>query len=319
MIYLKVFIFILLTLTFTGLFFFLRKNHVVKHVLTDAYTALDEASLERNRAAKREALFRQTGGENAGFFARLLETPEKRFVYSGINRMLHIPFEIWLVLKTAAAAILYFAVFTISRHIFSGLAAVIIYFTLLYGVEQFLAYRNYKAVDENLLNMVNLMSNFSITSGEITSIFHQISRYLPEPLSSVLEECYYDAQTSGDTSTAMYAMIEKIEHPMFGEFVRNIEICASYTANFSIIVKNSRKLIRNEQRAKKERRAIANDNLVDMFLISLVLVAALFITDYLIDVSIWTILFHTGIGRLGLVIIGIIYFIFAVSVITAER
>lgn len=316
-IYLKVIIFILLLVSFTGFIYYLRKTKIIKQTLEDVRAALNEASIERARAAKRDILFQQN---KVGLWDRILEAPSKRFTYSGLGYLLHgVSFEIWIFLKITTAAILYFIVFAISKQVLSGFAALVIYFAVFYGVEQFLAYRNYKLVDEKLINLVDLMSNFSITSGEITSIFHQISRYLPNPLSNALEECYYDAQTSGDTSVALYTMAEKIEHPMFKEFVRNIEICANYTANFSIIIKNSRKLIQDEQRAKKERRAVANDNLVDMFIISLVLVAALFITDYLIDTSIWMILFQTGIGRLGLLVIGFIYFIFAVSVITAER
>lgn len=313
----KIIIYLLIFQAMVGFIYYLRKSDILKKTLKYAYKTLDEAAVERARESKRNMLL-QNGTK--GFLARFLERPNKRFIYSRLGGLVHgMSFELWLVIKMASAAVLYFLCLTINKNVVIGFAAILVYLASLNGIEYFLAYRNYKSVDDNLIKLINLMSNFSVTTGEITSIFHQISRYLPDPLCSVLEECYYDAQTCGDTSVALYAMAEKIEHPVFKEFVRNIEICAAYTANFAVIIGNARKVIINEQRSKKERKATANDNLMDMVIVSIVLIAALVLVDQLVETSIWHIIFHSVIGRIGLAVAAIFYLIFGISIATAEK
>lgn len=313
----KIMIFVLIFLSLTGLIYYLRQSDIIKKTLQHAYAAIDEAAVENARESKRNMLLQK---DETGFMAQLLERPRKRFIYSRLGYLVHgMSFEIWLVIKIASAAILYFACLTIKKDAVIGFVAIILYLVALVGMEFFLAHRNYKAVDDNLTKLINLMSNFSVTTGEITSIFHQISRYLPDPLGSVLEECYYDAQTCGDTSAALYAMAEKIEHPMFKELIRNIEICVNYTANFAVITANARKVIIDEQKSKKERRATANDNLMDMVIVSIALIVALMLVDNLIEFSIWQILLHSVAGHIALAAVTVFYVIFGLSVATAER
>lgn len=314
---LKIITFLLLAFASVGAAYCLQKGSILKKLLKNAYAALDEASVERAGTAKRNLLLQQS--EEKGFWLRLLERPERRFTYSRMTYVIHMPFELWTVLKCASAALLYFILMAVGRDVFTGLTGIVLYLLLLNGMEFFLAYRNYKSTDENLIKLINLMSNFSATSGEITGIFHQVSRYLPDPLGSVLEECYYDAQTCGDTSVALYAMADKIEHPMFKSLIRNIEVCVQYTANFSVIIDNSRRRLLDEQKAKRERKSMATENLVEMAIISAAMVLMLVLVELLLEVSVWQILLHTMPGHIAIAVIGACYLIFGHSFLTAER
>ena len=78
-----------------------------------------------------------------------------------------------------------------------------------------------RVTNENLLKCLNFLGNYSLTAGEITMVLGQVSRYVEEPLKGALEECAYEAQTTGDSSLALLSMAERIEHP---------KICLLYTS-----------------------------------------------------------------------------------------
>ena len=68
-----------------------------------------------------------------------------------------------------------------------------------------------RVTNENLLKCLNFLGNYSLTAGEITMVLGQVSRYVEEPLKGALEECAYEAQTTGDSSLALLSMAERIE------------------------------------------------------------------------------------------------------------
>lgn len=315
----KVILFVLMTLCFVGVAYMIRQKRVIRKALSEAYSALDTAAVRRAGNEKREIFMRQWTQQEEGTIRRLLQKPESRYRYSRLSAKTGLAFELWFILKLASAAAVYFVLVMATRSLLSALLGAAVYLSLFAAAEAVLAHRNYKAVDDSLLQFVNLLGNFSLVSGEITGVFHKVSAYLPEPLSSVLEECYYDAQTSGDTSVALYVLADKISHPVFKDLIRNIEVCANYTADFSIIMTNSRKVIRNARRAQKERRSMARENLVEMVIISVALLVAMGLVNMLVEVSVFDLLLHTTAGHIALILTAVCYTVFAVSVFTAER
>lgn len=320
MLWAKVLLFALLTISFIAFFWQIKRNKVLENTFLGAYDALDGAAMERARKAKRNILLQEDDERSKTFLEKFIEKPERKFTYSGLGRIFPgLTIELWIILILFSTAALYFILFTLSKSLFLSL---MISFGYLLGIEileTIMAFRNYRIVGDNLIKFLNMLGNFSITRGEVTGVFHEISRFLPEPLSSVLEECYYDAQTSGDTSSALYAMAAKMEHPKFQEIVTNIEVCTHYTANFKVVVDSCRKSILDEQRASMQRKSAAKSVTVNMLIISILLVVALFLVGQMIETSIWQILFHTVVGRGALFIIAVCYIVFGWKVITAER
>lgn len=311
----RMIIFLLLFLALTGMLYCLAAGDVLHRAVTHAQGALKTAALEGERAAKR----RSSGPEmRKKGIAGKMDRMRKLYVYSRIGSRTGLSFEIWLVCVLGSAAVVYFFVMLTGHALRVGLAAGLLDVAAFYAVQKICAYGNYRKTDAELIRMVDLLSNFSITSGEITDIFHQISRYLSDPLSSVLEECYYDAGTGGNTPLALYAMADKIEHPMFKDLIRNIEICINYTADFGVIVSNSRKVFLDAQRARKQRQAMANENLIDMVVVSAGMFASLVITDTL-GTGIWDILLQTTPGHVCIAVTAFIYTVFGVSVVSAGR
>ena len=154
-----------------------------------------------------------------------------------------------------------------------------------------------RVTNENLLKCLNFLGNYSLTAGEITMVLGQVSRYVEEPLKGALEECAYEAQTTGDSSLALLSMAERIEHPKIKELARNL-------------VDSSRRSAREYLRMEEERKGMLREAGINMALLLGMSVFALLTVDRLIDVSVWKIVSGTLPGHLAVGVYGLILFLF---------
>ncbi len=178
---------------------------------------------------------------------------------------------------------------------------------LLMNTFRFLEFRS---VNDDLLKCLNFLGNYSLTAGEITSVLGQVSKYLGEPLRGAMEECAYEAQTTGDHSTALLTMAEKVEHPKFKELARNLEISIRYMADLTTLVDSSRRSVREYLRTEEERKGMLREAAVNMGLLTAMSVFALLTVDRLIDESIWKILTGSLPGHLAVGSYVLILFLF---------
>ena len=165
---------------------------------------------------------------------RLMEFQQKNNVwyrieevlrYSGLRRrMPHFTAEKWV----AGNVLLIAAVFGGTQVLGCKMITSLLYLMITMAVEMILLntfrFLEYRSVNDNILKCLNFLGNYSLTAGEITGVLGQVSKYMEEPLKGVMEECAYEAQMTGNSSTALLAMAEKVEHPKFKELARNLEI-----------------------------------------------------------------------------------------------
>ena len=166
--------------------------------------------------------------------------------------------------------------------------------------------REMRSVNENLLEFLNFLGNYSITAGEVTSIFGQVSKYVEEPMKSALEQCSYEAQTTGDAGLALLAMAEKIEHPKFKEVVHNMEVSIRYCADFKILVDTSRRSVREYLRMGEDRKGMLREAVINMLMLIAMSVFALFAVDGLVDRSVWEVLLFTIPGKVSMGMVAVI-------------
>lgn len=264
---------------------------------------MDEAARRRLLENRRALLTLQ---KNHSFWYRL----EQELNYSGIKRRFpYLTAEIWLVVNIICLACLsgiLLSVFGWRRM----LVGIVVFLALEYFIFYVCKVKAFRSVNVNLIKFLDFLGNYSITAGELTGIFAQISKYVDEPLRTVLEECSYEAQTTGDASLALLSMAEKIEHPKFKELARNMEISIRYCADFSLLVKNSRRMMREYLRLGEERRSLMREALINMLLLMGMSVLALIVVNGLLETSVWVILWETIPGKIALCVIGFILFLF---------
>jgi len=275
-----------LMIAFVGVFWWIREKSMVHNVVARAY-----------RALKRQKT--------------LLARLDGILLYSGLHRRFPVltP-EIWILLELAGLCILCFVAAVWKLGVWVSILLIFAYAGVQYLILSFLMTREYNATDENLLKFLDFLGNYSITSGEVTSVLYQISGYLDEPLRSVLEECYYEARTLGDTGMALFSMAGKIQHPKFGEVIRNIEVTMRYSADFTILVSQSRRAVREHMRMRQERKSLAKEAGVNMLILGAMTIVIFKTVETLVNISIREVLLYSWAGRGCLLGIGMILFLF---------
>lgn len=291
----------LLFAAFFLLFFWIIRERVVERIFYRTAESLDAAARQRmkeNRARLPLLL------ERRGWLFRM----EQKLIYSGLAMKWNwMTPEIWILIRLAAGVGAYFVLLLGSGKWSLGIAAFGVVWGAFSVLEGALMSRNYRLVDEDLLKFLDFLGNYSITAGEVTGILSQISHYMEEPLKSVLDACFYEAQTTGDASLALLSMADKIEHPKFKELVRNLEISLRYSADFKVLVSNSRRAVREHIRARQERRAMMREALVNMVLLLVMSAVILIVVERLIGIRMKEVLLHTLPGRISLGMIGGIF------------
>ena len=297
----KIVLGICLFAAFFMLFVWLGSESLIRRLMHRTFESMDAAARQRVHENRKLLAVLQ---ERRGFLHRV----EQRLVYSGLTSKYHfLTPELWILGNLVLCAAGYFIVLILSRSFLAALAVLVGIQVLRSALESVLMARNYRAVNDNLMKFLDFLGNYSITAGEVTGILNQISKYLDEPLHSVLDACYYEAQTSGDVSLALLSMAEKIEHPRVKELVRNMEIGLRYSADFTTLVSSSRRAVQEHMRTRQERKSLVNEALVNMMILLGMSVVILLTVGQLIETSMQQILFETLPGRICLTVIIVIF------------
>lgn len=264
---------------------------------------LDAASRRRNLEERKRRLL----GAEGNIWSKL----ERNLYYSGIKlRFPHITVELWLAMHLVVVAI----TMVLGGGLLFDMEDVLL-ILLLFGIAeriilQRLRTKNRNIVGQELPQLLDFLGNYSITSGEITGVLLQVSRYIEYPLSRVLESCYYEAQTTGDTKAALLAMKDKIEHPKFKELVTNMEVSIRYCSDFSSLVSSSKRTLREYLKNAGERSGMMREALVSMALLLGMSYLVLWVVGHMVELSVPAMLFGTLPGKVALAGVGIIALMF---------
>lgn len=168
----------------------------------------------------------------------------------------------------------------------------------------FLSGRNYQRAEEQLLPFMNLIGNYSYTEDDLISIFGRIQPYLEEPYRSAVGECHLYARSTGDAVTALRELGMKIPHEQFQRLIRNLEICCQHEANYGEIIDDSREMLQDYLRNKKERDAVKKNARIEILLLLGGCLLVLRMIDGMTERGILEILQSTLPGKLLLVYCG---------------
>lgn len=300
---LKVIIFSCLLGGFYLLFYQGRILGSISRFLKKTQTDMDLAARQRGLENRRQLMELQ---ENHSLWFRL----ERLLYYCGIRqRFPGMSAEIWVAGGLAATGAL-FLIATAFGGIKAALCIIAAAMTAEAALLRYLRARNLRAVNDNLMKLLDFLGNYSITASEVTGTLDQVSRYMEEPIRTALEECYLEAQVTGDTGTALLSMADKVEHPKFQELARNMEISVRYCADFTALVSSSRRSMREHLRIAQERKAMLREAIVNMALLLAMSLAVLLTVGHLINLSFRELVWGTIPGRIGLGALGVIFLLF---------
>ncbi len=304
----KVVLFGMLFLFFGLLFYRMGKERFWNSVFYKVQDSLDTATKKREQEYRNSLLLQY---RRKGFLYRL----EKILIYSGVGiRFSWITPELGITIGLGVGGGVYFTGMLCGLPWWLSGTVVLVMYVAGYVFLSILILRNYNRTEEELLKFLDFLGNYSITSGEITSILRQVSAYLREPLKTVLEEGYLEAQTLGNTGLALMQMAEKIQHPKFKEIICNMEVSLRYSADFTILVSQSRRAVREDIRLRRERKNMAKEAWINILILGAMTVVILKAVETLVGVPMTQIIVGTTVGRFCVFGIGVILLLFAFQV-----
>ncbi len=243
---------------------------------------------------------------------------ERQLQYSGLkNRFPRLGVEWWIAGNMVLFAAL-FPLLCFAAGFWQGAAASAFLMLGEAFVLKALRSINLRRVGSNLMKLLDFLGNYSVTAAEATGVFSQVSRYMDEPLRSALDQCCHEARTTGDSGLALLSMAEKIEHPKFKELARNMEISIRHCADFSALVKSSRKSLREYMRISQERRVMLREAAVNMALLLVMSAAVLFTVGSLTGISVAKLVTGTVPGKIGICGMLLIFCLFAAQMYRAQ-
>lgn len=297
-----VWIFCLIFMGFLLLFGRIRWLETVKILLSKTREGMDQSA--RLRALEKRHRLQELQRKNT-----LIYRVEEFLCYCGIRRR----FPGYTAEKWIAGNLLgMMLVFCLLQGITGRFTVAALGTGLLCGAEYLilstLRAGELRSVNDNLLKCLNFLGNYSLTAGEITMVLGQVSKYVEEPLKGALEECAYEAQTTGDSSLALLSLAERIEHPKVKQLARNLEVSIRYMADLTMLVDSSRRSAREYLRMEEERKGMLREAGINMGLLMAMSLFALLTVDRLVDISVRDILYGTLPGHIAIgIYVGIIF------------
>lgn len=226
---------------------------------------------------------------------------DKMLEYSGIKRKLwYVNAEIFLAFMFLIMIVMFFAGVFVTKKIFAGIIASGISLTVIWLLIYFRSGKYYLKLEENLMTLLNLIDNFNKTEDDIVQIFKKTIAYVDEPLKGLLQDFCSEVKASGDVNQAFDNLGSKIEHKKCRLLIRNLQVCARYETNYSLVVKDLRSSMIDYLAIKAERKAIIANGRAELviLLISAALIISLFAN---ITGDIKNLLFNSFIGNVMLI------------------
>ena len=119
-----------------------------------------------------------------------------------------------------------------------------------------LCYRNKRITEKHLLELLNLISDYSLSESEITMILYRCGRMLPEPLKSALVKCHLSARSTGDTEQALYALRRSNDHFLFREIILLLELCSRSESDYQKVIIGCRDMVGRYLKEEKEKAGV---------------------------------------------------------------
>ncbi|MCR5720569.1 MAG: hypothetical protein K6F84_08385 [Lachnospiraceae bacterium] len=97
------------------------------------------------------------------------------------------------------------------------------------------AAKNYRATENQIKFFVNLVSSNAVLSTDLCTVLELCAPQVQNPIRDAILRAVNTTRISGDPGAYFWRLTREIEHPLFVQFIRNIEICSKTDANYKKI------------------------------------------------------------------------------------
>lgn len=281
-------VFLLFLYGFYQLFKYISK----RRSLYDTYEELSKISDERQE--KEEQLMKEEGRrEKTDFLTKL----DILILQSGIKRKL--PFltaEIYIAFAVLVAVICFAVTWKITGVILFSVMGGLAGASVTYIYMEILTNSKAKSIEEDMGVFLDMIAVYSKTSDDIVDIMGKVYPFIHEPLSTYVEEFYFEA-INKNAETAFMHLKYKIPHEKMNEILGNLETCSKSLTDYNTIANESQEQITIYLEGKKERANARMDGGMELLSFFVIAVAAFFCMAKFAELSIVDLLINTVGGQ----------------------
>lgn len=233
---------LVLVLLIVGMYFLVKaiREYEVFQKLRDSLDELDRQKLLEQR--------------KKSFLQKMLDRLDEKLVQAGVKKYLpRAGVEIYFLLNLLEFTL----IFVLAGEgiliplLFAGLA---VYLNQL--ILDILRYRNKRITEKHLLELLNLISDYSLSESEITIILYKCGQMMPNPLKEVLTKCHLSARSTGNIAQALYELRRSIDHFLFQEIILLLELCSRSDNDYQKVSVGCREMVSRYLKEEKEKAGV---------------------------------------------------------------
>lgn len=177
-----------------------------------------------------------------------------------------------------------------------------------------LRFRNKRIAEKHLLELLNLISDYSLSESEITMILYRCGQMMPNPLKEVLTKCHLSARSTGNTGQALYELRRSIDHFLFQEIILLLELCSRSDNDYQKVITGCREMVSRYLKEEKEKANVVRGLVGEAALMTGVAVYGIstmlreFAGDVGFGTSMADFFFHNPAGQMCLIIYTALFF-----------
>ena len=231
----------------TSSFLYISRKHLIVRGIENIYEQISASGEKRKVTQKR---LRQLYGSMG--HSDILSYIDTSVRYSGIQHKYGISTEIYMVLLVVLMAIGFVLASSLLKNPAAGLIAVPAVFLLSEAVLSKMRKSRYDAVQKELLIFINSVGTYSAITNDIMQILNKSAAMVTGPIREEVMATVAAAKGSGNSAELLRALEDRVEHPFFKRFIRNLEIASRHSANYADIVEESRSVMESHLRNSEE-------------------------------------------------------------------
>ena len=177
-----------------------------------------------------------------------------------------------------------------------------------------LRFRNKRITEKHLLELLNLISDYSLSENEITMILYRCGQMMPDPLKEVLTKCHLSARSTGNTRQALYELRRSIDHFLFREIILLLELCSQSDNDYQKVINGCREMVSRYLKEEKEKSSVVRSLVGEAALMTGVAAYGIstMLREFAGDVGFGSTMadffFHNPVGQISMIIYAVLFF-----------
>ncbi len=190
-------------------------------------------------------------------FSRILQHVDDVLIYSGMSIKYHwLNTATYIVLMIVLSAGAFFLFLIVTTRILVGGIAALLVIVIPYAYMVHLSDVNYKNTENQMQFFVNMVSNNSMITNDITTVLEDTAQYVNEPIRSAIYRAISTTTITGNKDDCIRQLTREIEHPLFVRFIRNLDMSSKNEADYRKVSSDYSEQVDEQIKALTRLRAL---------------------------------------------------------------